>query len=54
MIKFVIVLCTYLIGEISKNMVIVRMGEASNLGNTFFDVSGFDRVLWEKINAVIN
>ncbi|MFA5573908.1 MAG: serine hydrolase [Brumimicrobium sp.] len=38
----------------SKNMVIVRMGEASNLGNTFFDVSGFDRVLWEKINAVIN
>lgn len=38
----------------SKNMVIVRMGEASDPNNTNFAVSGFDNALWEKINTVIN
>ena len=38
----------------SKNMVIVRMGEASNPANPNFAVSGFDNELWAKINAVIN
>lgn len=37
----------------SKNMVIVRMGEASNPDNPTFAVSGFDNDLWVKINAVI-
>jgi len=37
----------------SKNMVVVRMGEASNPDNPTFAVSGFDNALWEKINAVI-
>lgn len=37
-----------------KNMVIIRMGEASSSGNVSFAVSGFDNLLWEKINAVIN
>ena len=36
----------------SKNMVIVRMGE--NAGGSGFASSGFDNVLWSKINAVIN
>lgn len=36
-----------------KNMVIVRMGEASDPDNPNFAVSGFDGDLWEKINAVI-
>ncbi|HMV08213.1 MAG TPA: serine hydrolase [Cyclobacteriaceae bacterium] len=38
----------------SKNMVIVRMGEASDPDNPSFAVSGFDNKLWAKINAVIN
>jgi CubicO group peptidase (beta-lactamase class C family) len=38
----------------SKNMVIVRMGDASDPSNPNFAVSGFDNQLWEKINAVIN
>ncbi len=38
----------------SKNMVIVRMGEASNPLKPTFAVSGFDDDLWAKINAVIN
>ncbi len=38
----------------SKNMVIVRMGEASDPQNPSFAVSGFDNALWAKINAVIN
>lgn len=38
----------------SKNMVIVRMGEASDPANPNFAVSGFDEELWTKINAVIN
>ncbi len=38
----------------SKNMVIVRMGDASDPANPNFAVSGFDNELWIKINAVIN
>lgn len=38
----------------SKNMVIVRMGNASDPANPSFAVSGFDESLWQKINAVIN
>lgn len=38
----------------SKNMVIVRMGEASDPANPSFALSGFDNVLWGKINEVIN
>lgn len=38
----------------SKNMVIIRMGDASDPSNPNFAVSGFDNQLWEKINAVIN
>lgn len=37
----------------SKKMVIVRMGEASNPSNPSFAISGFDSLLWNKINAVI-
>jgi CubicO group peptidase (beta-lactamase class C family) len=37
----------------SKNMVIVRMGEASDPANPSFAVSGFDNALWQKINTVI-
>jgi CubicO group peptidase (beta-lactamase class C family) len=37
----------------SKNMVIVRMGTASDPGNPTFALSGFDNELWLKINAVI-
>lgn len=37
----------------SKKMVIIRMGEASNPSNSNFAVSGFDSLLWYKINAVI-
>ncbi|WP_431136374.1 serine hydrolase domain-containing protein [Psychroserpens mesophilus] len=36
----------------SKNLVIVRMGEAAD--DTNFALSNFDDNLWEKINAVIN
>ena len=38
----------------SKKMVIIRMGEASDLANSNFALSGFDNELWAKINAVIN
>jgi CubicO group peptidase (beta-lactamase class C family) len=38
----------------SKNMVVVRMGEASDPANPSFALSGFDEALWLKINAVIN
>lgn len=38
----------------SKNMVVIRMGDASDPGNPSFAVSGFDNALWEKINALIN
>ncbi|HRX12314.1 MAG TPA: serine hydrolase [Draconibacterium sp.] len=37
-----------------KNMVVVRMGNASDPVNPEFALSGFDNALWEKINAVIN
>lgn len=37
----------------SRNMVVVRMGEASNPDNPTFAVSGFDNDLWEKIDAMI-
>ena len=36
-----------------KNMVVIRMGDASDLSNPSFALSGFDNALWEKINAVI-
>jgi CubicO group peptidase (beta-lactamase class C family) len=36
-----------------KNMVVVRMGDASDPANPGFALSGFDNALWEKINAVI-
>lgn len=38
----------------SKNMVVIRMGDASDPDNPNFALSGFDNALWEKINAVIN
>ncbi|OOG76156.1 serine hydrolase [Algoriphagus sp. A40] len=37
----------------SKNLVIIRMGNASDPSNPNFALSGFDQALWEKINAVI-
>lgn len=37
----------------NENLVIIRMGEASNPNDPNFAVSGFDNQLWEKINAVI-
>ena len=36
----------------SKNLVIIRMGEAAD--NLNFGLSDFDNVLWQKINALIN
>jgi len=36
------------------NMVVVRMGDASDPQNPTFALSGFDNDLWERINAVIN
>ncbi len=38
----------------SKNMVVIRMGDASDPANPNFALSGFDDALWKKINAVIN
>lgn len=38
----------------SKNMVVIRMGDASDPDNPNFALSGFDDDLWQKINAVIN
>jgi CubicO group peptidase (beta-lactamase class C family) len=37
-----------------KNMVVVRMGNASDPVNPGFALSGFDNALWGKINALIN
>lgn len=37
----------------SLNMVVVRMGDASDPLNPSFAVSGFDDELWAMINAVI-
>ncbi len=42
----------YMVPE--RNMVIVRMGDASDPLHPTFAVSGFDEALWSKINAVIN
>lgn len=38
----------------SMNMVVVRMGDASDPDNPSAALSGFDNKLWEKINPVIN
>jgi CubicO group peptidase (beta-lactamase class C family) len=38
----------------SKNMVVIRMGDASDPANPSFAVSGFDNNLWQKIKAVTN
>ena len=38
----------------SRNMVVVRMGNASDPANPNFAVSGFDNELWSKLNALIN
>lgn len=38
----------------SRNMVIVRMGDASDPNNPSFALSGFDSDLWAKINNLIN
>lgn len=37
----------------SKNLVVIRMGDAANPNASNFAVSGFDNLLWEKINDVI-
>ncbi len=37
----------------SRNMVVVRMGDASDPDNPSFAVSGFDNDLWQKINDII-
>lgn len=37
----------------SKNMVVIRMGDASDPANPNFALSGFDTALWDKINSVI-
>lgn len=37
----------------SKKMIIIRMGEAFNPSNPSFAVSGFDSLLWDKLNAII-
>jgi CubicO group peptidase (beta-lactamase class C family) len=36
----------------SKNMVVIRMGDASNPANPNFALSGFDNALWQKITAM--
>jgi len=38
----------------SRKMVVIRMGDASDPANPNFAVSGFDNMLWERINAVID
>lgn len=37
-----------------KNMVIVRMGDASDPNNPTFASSGFDNELWGKLDALFN
>jgi CubicO group peptidase (beta-lactamase class C family) len=37
----------------SKNMIVIRMGDASDPANPSFALSGFDNDLWQRINAVI-
>ena len=36
-----------------RNMVVIRMGDASDPANPAFALSGFDNALWEKIDAII-
>ena len=36
-----------------RNMVVIRMGDASDPANPAFALSGFDNDLWEKIDAII-
>ena len=36
----------------SKKMVVIRMGDAANLSNPTFALSGFDAELWTKINQL--
>ncbi|MGD1842840.1 MAG: serine hydrolase domain-containing protein [Thermonemataceae bacterium] len=38
----------------SKKMIVIRMGEASNVSDSDFALSDFDNVFWEKLNEVIN
>lgn len=38
----------------SKNMVIIRMGGASDPANPNFALSGFDDDLWLRISALVN
>jgi CubicO group peptidase (beta-lactamase class C family) len=38
----------------SRNMIVIRMGDASDPANPSFAVSGFDNALWEKIKALTN
>jgi len=37
----------------SKNMVVIRMGTASDPANPTFAVSGFDNELWQKLNTIL-
>jgi len=37
----------------SKNMVVIRMGNATNSANPTFALSNFDNELWSKINEII-
>lgn len=37
-----------------KNMVIIRMGEASGIGSSDLALSGFDNTLWAYINTLVN
>lgn len=37
----------------SKNMVVVRMGDAFDPSNPSFAVSGFDTALWQQINSLV-
>lgn len=36
----------------SKKMVVIRMGEVSDAANPTFALSGFDELLWQKINGL--
>lgn len=38
----------------SKNIIVVRMGNASNPSNPSYALSGFDSTFWSKLNSVIN
>lgn len=37
-----------------KNMIVIRMGDASDPANPDFAISGFDNALWQKINALMS